>query len=63
MADPGFSVWGGGGIEPLGGANLRHRHFLAKMHVKMKELDPIGGEGGAHADGAPLGSANGEDLH
>ena len=34
---------GGGGAEPLGGADFQHGHFLAKMHAKMKELDPIWG--------------------
>ena len=32
-----------GGAEPLGGANLQHGHFLAKMYAKMKELDRVGG--------------------
>ena len=40
MADPGFPV---GGVDPLGGMDPRRRHFLAKMYVKMKELDPVGG--------------------
>ena len=44
MADPGFPV-GGGGADPLGGANLRHVHFSAKTYVKMKEIDPVGGGG------------------
>ena len=34
VADPGF---------PVGGANLRRLHFLAKMYVKTKEIDPVGG--------------------
>ena len=37
---------------PLGGANLRRRCFLAKTYVKMKELDPVGGEK-ARTGGAP----------
>ena len=37
---------------PLGGAGLRHGHFLAEMHAKTKELGPVGG--GARAGGAPL---------
>ena len=53
MADPGFPV--GGGTDPLGGANLQHIHFLTKTYAKMKEMDPVGG---AHAGGAPPGSAN-----
>ena len=42
MADQGFPV---GGREPIrgGGMDLRHRHFLVKMFVKVKELGPIGG--------------------
>ena len=28
---------------PLGGTNLRRRHFSAKTCVKMKELGPVGG--------------------
>ena len=51
MADPGFPVGGGGG------ADLRRIHFSAKMYAKMKEIDPVGGEG-ARAGGAPPGSAN-----
>ena len=27
-----------GGADPLGGTNLRRRHVLVKMYVKMKEL-------------------------
>ena len=38
-----------------GGANLRHGYFLAKMYVKMKELDPVGG---AHTGSTPPRSAN-----
>ena len=30
-----------------GGANLRHRCFLVKTNVKMKEFGPVGGGGGA----------------
>ena len=37
-----ISRWGGG-RRAIGGANLRHGHFLAKMYVKTKELDPVGG--------------------
>ena len=37
VADPGFSVGGGGG------ANLQRGYFLAKMYAKTKELDPVGG--------------------
>ena len=40
-ADPGFSV---GGVDPFkGGVDLRHGHFSVKMHVKTKELGPVGG--------------------
>ena len=49
VADPGFPVGGGAPTSDVG-------VFLAKMHVKTKELDPVGG-------GAPVapppGSANG----
>ena len=50
---------GGGGADQLGGggANLRCIHFLAKMYVKMKEIDPVGG-GGVRTGSAPPGSAN-----
>ena len=43
-ADPGFPV---GGAPTLigGGANLRHRHFSVKPHVKMKVFGPVGGGG------------------
>ena len=51
VADPGFPV---GGVHLLGDVDLRRRHFLPKMHVKMKELDPIGG----HVPGTPPRSAN-----
>ena len=37
-----------------GSANLRCGYFLAKMYVKTKELDPVGG---VHAGSAPR-SAN-----
>ena len=51
VADPGFPV-GGGGCQPiLGGCQLRRVHFLVKMYAKMKEIDPVGGGGGA--GGAP----------
>ena len=40
MADPGFPV---GGVDPLGGVDLGHGHFLVKMYVKMKELGPVEG--------------------
>ena len=39
-ADPGFPV---GGVDPLGGVDLRRGHFSVKMYVKTKELGPIGG--------------------
>ena len=38
VADPGF---------PFGGADLQHVCFSVKMYVKMKELDPVVGGGGA----------------
>ena len=28
-----------------GGTNLQRVHFLAKMYVKTKEMDPVGGGG------------------
>ena len=46
MADPGFPVGGGG-------ADLRCGCFSAKTYAKTKELDPVGGGGGAHVGGAP----------
>ena len=41
-ADPGFPI---GGVPTLigGSANLRHRCFLVKTFVKMKEFGPVGG--------------------
>ena len=39
---------------PLGSADLRRVHFLAKMYAKTKEMDPVGGR----APAAPPGSAN-----
>ena len=47
VADPGFPVGGGGGVDPLGGGgmDLQRGFFLAKMYVKMKEFGPIGGGG------------------
>ena len=39
---------------PLGGVNLRRVHFLAKMYVKTKEIDPVGG----CMPAVPPGSAN-----
>ena len=36
-----------GGRQPIGGADLQHRHILAEMYVKTKELGPVrGGAGG-----------------
>ena len=52
VADPGFPV--GGALTHWGGANLQHIHFSAKMYVKTKEIDPVGG----HAPAAPPGSTN-----
>ena len=40
-ADPGFPIGGHGPIT--GGVDLQHGHFLVKMYVKTKELDPVGG--------------------
>ena len=51
VADPGFPFGGGGD-----GANLQHGHFSVETRAKMKELDPVGGGGGAGA--ARPGSAN-----
>ena len=31
------------GHRPIGGMDLQHGHFLAKMYAKMKELGPVGG--------------------
>ena len=52
MADPGFPV--GGAPTHRRGANLLRVHFLAKTYVKMKEIDPVGGGGGAHTAVPPL---------
>ena len=49
VADPGFPV--GGAPTRWGGANLRRIHFSAKMYVKTKEIDPVGG---ARAAAPPL---------
>ena len=50
-----ISHWGG--ADPLGGgADLRRVHFSAKMYVKMKEIDPVGG---GMCRWHPAGSANG----
>ena len=46
VADPGFLVGGRRAIGG-GGTDLRRRHFLVKTCVKMKELDSVGGAGGA----------------
>ena len=51
VANPGFPI--GGGTDPLGGADLQRVHFLAKTYAKMKEIDPVGGEG-VHASSTPL---------
>ena len=45
VADPGFPVWGG--ADPLGGQPLTWVQFSVKTYTKTKELDPVGGEGGA----------------
>ena len=47
---------GGSRISHWGVADLRHGCFLAKMYVKMKELDPVGGGGCMLV--APPGSTN-----
>ena len=52
MADPGFPI--GGAPRHWGGAHLQCRCFLAKMYVKMEELDPVGG----HVLVVSPGSAN-----
>ena len=51
-ADPGFPVGGG---NPVGGSNVRHRHFSGKISAKMKELGLMR-EGGkvVCANGCPL---------
>ena len=46
MADPGFLV---GGVDLLGGVDLRCGHFSVKMYMKTKESGPIAGRGGGHA--------------
>ena len=45
VADPGF---------PVGGVDLQHGRFSAKMYAKTKELGPVGGR----APGTPPRSAN-----
>ena len=37
-----------GGSAVGGDANQRHKHFSVKIEVKMKELGPSGGVGGAN---------------
>ena len=44
-----------GGMDPLGGCGPPMWHFSPKMHVKMKELGPVGG---ACAEHVPPRSAN-----
>ena len=44
-ADQGFPVVGGGAPTLIGGANLRHGGFSAKIYVKMKEFGSFGGGG------------------
>ena len=56
MADPGFLVVGGS--RAVGGAPTSDVGAFQQKHAKMKELDPVEGEGGG-AGGAPTGSANG----
>ena len=41
-------------MHPLGGMDLQHGRFLAKMFTKMKELGPVGG----HEPGTPPRSTN-----
>ena len=56
MADPGFPV---GGRPAIGGDGRRPptRAIFAKTYAKMKELDPVAGEGACQQ--APLpGSTN-----
>ena len=53
VADPGFPVGRGRAIGE--DADPQREYFSAKTYVKMKELNPVGGGGGA--TGAP-GSAN-----
>ena len=49
-----ISRWGA--LTHWGGANLRRVHFSAKMYVKTKEIDPVGGA----CTMAPPRSANGQ---
>ena len=51
VADPEFPV---GGVNPLGGMELRCRCFLMKMGAKMKELGPVGGMCWAHPLDLPM---------
>ena len=53
VADPGFPVWGGGGVH------LRCGHLSVKMYAKTKELGPIGG---GMRPARPPKSANGVDA-
>ena len=41
-------------MDPSGGMDLRHGHFLLKMYAKMKELRPIGGVGRARPLDPPM---------
>ena len=59
VADPGFPVEGG--AEPLGGLPTSNVGTFQQKHVKMKELDPVGG---VRTPAAPPGFANGtQDVH
>ena len=44
MADPGFPVGGGGGVDLVVGAVEPRGGYVSKnLHVKMKESGPVGG--------------------
>ena len=45
VADPGFPI--GGVADPLGGAPTSDAYTFWQKHVKTKEIDPVGGGGGA----------------
>ena len=51
VGDPGFPV---GGMDPFRGVDLRRGCFLVKIHVKRKELGPVGGRRWAHPLDQPM---------
>ena len=54
----GSSISHRGAMDSLRGMDLRRGHFSVKMHVKMRELGPVG----ERAPGKPPRSANASVL-